>query len=150
MRPSRCAPAALSEVRLKSVLLQVVEDSGDRHAAIRRTDVEPPHAWIAPPPSQLSSCVLAVRLRHPHGQLFQGELAADVCECLGIADPCEDWRGCRNTGLQSAFGLGDQPALNLRPAALLESLVDDLKVSGQADTMRRPSGCIAFAQRTQR
>src|SRR5665213_1172730 len=125
MRPSRCAPAALSEVRLKSALLQVIEDSGGGQRAMLRRR-KPPDPCVTPPPAQLSSRILPVGLGHGDRELVEADVPADVCQCLRIPDTCKHRRRGRYAGFQSAFGLGDQPALHLPAAAILKPPIDDL------------------------
>src|SRR5882672_12163743 len=151
MRPSRCAPAVLFEVRLKSILLQVTENNWhQRMRALSAPDREPSHARIAPPPSQLPSRVLPIGLGHGMRQLFQRELTAYVCECLRVTDACEHKSGGRHTGFERVFCLGDESALDLHAAPLLEPRINHRKVCGQTNAHRVPGWRGAFAQLTQR
>src|SRR5437588_12989355 len=69
MRPSRLAPATV-------LLIQIHEDTRRRIGL----DLEPTHPRVAPPPSQLTACVAAVRSCHRVGQVLERDVATDVRE----------------------------------------------------------------------
>ena len=65
---------------------------------------------------------------------------------FGITDPGEHCGIFRHARIQSCLGLGDESALDLRPAALSESLIDDVEPRQQPEPHNGPWRRLALTE----